>query len=398
MKCRWFTPALERIIVRIEEAVYNVDGVKRLQSVAVDSFGQVLVFAEEGYDLDKLLNEVKARVDAINTFPRTPERPQIRQLKGEQPILRIAISGNFDEKGLKEVTRRVRDQLSTVDGVNKIGLQGVRNYEIAIEISEFGLQKYGLSFDQVADAVKRSSVNMPAGRVDNEAGQIQIMTRGQSYVEEDFENIVVLKRADGTRVFLKDVATITDGFEQNKYQLSMDGNKATSLSIIAGDNPDAVKLSRDINQFLDDEVRPSLPEGTKVIVYNDNSESFSSRLNMMLWNLISGLVLVFIGLSLFLTPRLAGWVCVGILVSFMGTFFMLPYLDMSLNMISLFSFILILGIVVDDAIIVGENIHRQNHKGFEGEEGAIKGASMVAKPVIFSALTTMKAYLFYLLI
>tara|TARA_R110002096_G_scaffold257381_1_gene450817 strand:- start:147035 stop:150190 length:3156 start_codon:yes stop_codon:yes gene_type:complete len=379
----------ERIIVRIEEAVYNVDGVKRLQSVAVDSFGQVLVFAEEGYDLDKLLNEVKARVDAINTFPRTPERPQIRQLKGEQPILRIAISGNFDEKGLKEVTRRVRDQLSTVDGVNKIGLQGVRNYEIAIEISEFGLQKYGLSFDQVADAVKRSSVNMPAGRVDNEAGQIQIMTRGQSYVEEDFENIVVLKRADGTRVFLKDVATITDGFEQNKYQLSMDGNKATSLSIIAGDNPDAVKLSRDINQFLDDEVRPSLPEGTKVIVYNDNSESFSSRLNMMLWNLISGLVLVFIGLSLFLTPRLAGWVCVGILVSFMGTFFMLPYLDMSLNMISLFSFILILGIVVDDAIIVGENIHRQNHKGFEGEEGAIKGASMVAKPVIFSALTTM---------
>lgn len=379
----------ERIIIRIEEAVYNIDGVKRLQSRAVDSFGRVLVFAEEGYDLDKLLNEVKARVDAINTFPRTPERPQIRQLKGEQPVLRVAISGNFDEKGLKEITRRVRDQLSTVDGVNRIDLQGVRNYEVSIEISEFGLQKYGLSFDQVANAVKRSSVNMPAGRVDNEAGQIQIMTRGQSYVEEDFENIVVLKRADGTRVLLKDVATINDGFEQNKYQLSMDGKIATSLRIIAGDNPDTVKLSRDINQFIENEIKPSLPEGTEITVYNDNSESFASRLNMMLWNMITGLVLVFIGLSLFLTPRLAGWVCVGILVSFMGTFFMLPYLDMSLNMISLFSFILILGIVVDDAIIVGENVHRQNQKGIVGEEGAIKGTTMIAKPVIFSAITTM---------
>ncbi|MBT6328933.1 MAG: efflux RND transporter permease subunit, partial [Kordiimonadaceae bacterium] len=379
----------ERIIVRIEEAVYNVDGVKRLEATALDSFGQVLVFAEEGYDLDKLLNEVKAKVDAINTFPRTPERPQIRQLKGEQPILSLAISGFFDEKGLKEVTRRIRDQISTVDGVNRIDLQGVRNYEVSIEISEFGLQKYGLSFDQVANAVKRSSVNMPAGRVDNEAGQIQIMTRGQSYVEEDFEDIVVLKRSDGTRVFLKDVATINDGFEQNKYQLSMDGKRATSLRIIAGDNPDTVKLSRDINQFLDETVRPSLAEGTEIVVYNDNSESFASRLYMMLENMITGLILVFIGLSLFLTPRLAGWVCVGILVSFMGTFFMLPYLDMSLNMISLFSFILILGIVVDDAIIVGENIHRQNQKGFVGEEGAIKGATMIAKPVIFSAITTM---------
>ncbi|MCC3860996.1 efflux RND transporter permease subunit [Pseudemcibacter aquimaris] len=379
----------ERIIVRIEEAVYNIDGVKRLEARAVDSFGQVLIFAEEGYDLDKLLNEVKARVDAINTFPRTPERPQIRQLKGEQPVLRIAITGNFDERGLKEITRRVRDQISTVEGVNRIDLQGVRNYEVSIEISEFGLQKYGLSFDQVANAVKQSSVNMPAGRVDNEAGQIQIMTRGQSYVEEDFENIVVHKGADGTRVLLKDVATIKDDFEQNKYQLSMDGRRATSLRVIAGDNPDTVKLSRDVNKFLDDVVRPSLPEGTEVIVYNDNSESFASRLNMMLWNLISGLALVFIGLSLFLTPALAGWVCVGILVSFMGTFFMLPYLDMSLNMISLFSFILILGIVVDDAIIVGENVHRQNQKGFLGEEGAIKGATMIAKPVIFSAITTM---------
>ncbi len=379
----------ERIIVRIEEAVYNIDGVKELASFALDSFGRVLVFAEEDYDLDKLLNEVKAKVDSINTFPRTPERPKIRQLKGEQPILTLSISGNFDEKGLKEITRRVRDQLTTVDGVNRIDLRGVRNYEVGIEISEFELQKYGLSFDEVANAIKRSSVNMPAGRVDNEAGQIQIMTRGQSYVEEDFENIVVLKRADGTRVLLKDVATIKDGFEQNKYQFSMDGKRATSLNIIAGDNPDAVKLSRNINQFLDETVRPSLPEGTEIVVYNDNSESFASRLNMMLWNLISGLILVFIGLSLFLSPRLAGWVCVGIMVSFMGTFFMLPYLDMSLNMISLFSFILILGIVVDDAIIVGENIHRQNQKGFVGEEGAIKGASMIAKPVIFSAITTM---------
>ena len=379
----------ERIVIRIEEAIYDLDGVKRLRSTAREGVGTVTVEAVDDYDMQKLLNEVKARVDAINTFPRLSERPIVRQPTFNNSVMRLALAADIPEAELKEMGREIRNELAALKGVSRVELEAIRPYEISIEIDEFTLQKYGLTFDDVAQAISRTSVNMPAGKVDNESGNIQIMTRGQRYKGVDFENIVVLRNEDGTRVLLSDVANVIDGFSEDKFMAHINRKNAVLLNVNVGENPNVIAISKAVTDYVENTLRPRLPEGAEVIIWSDESAGFKSRAYTLISNGLSGLVLVFLGLMLFLTPRLAAWVVVGIGVSFMGTFMFLPMSGESLNMIAMFAFILILGIVVDDAIIVGENIHRENQRGITGSKAAILGGTKVAKPVIFSALTTM---------
>lgn len=379
----------DRIVIRLEEAVFDIRGIKRLTGRAREGVGSITIEIEEGEDVESILNQVKARVDAINTFPGLSERPIVSRAFAQMEIMNMAIYGDASEFELKELGRQVRDRLAAIPGAAKTVLNGDRQYEVSIEVSELQLQKFNLTFDQVANAISRSSTNLPAGKVDSIAGQIQIVTRGQAYVKQDFEEIVVLQNADGTRVLLKDIATVVDGFTDDHFILRMNGKPGLFLFIQSETTPDVVKLSKEINRVLDEEIRPSLPDGIEITNWFDTSELFTSRLDMLTWNAITGLVLVFFGLMVFLSPALAGWVTAGIAISFLGCFALLPATGVALNMISLFAFLLILGIVVDDAIIIGESVHLENQKGNHGDQGAIDGASKVARPVIFSALTTM---------
>lgn len=389
----------DRILIRVEEAVYDLSGVKRIRSRASEGFGTITIEVEEGVDAEQMLNKVKARVDAINTFPGLSERPIVSRFSGEMPVMQLSIAGNLDERELKELGRMVRDRLATVAGTSRTELQAVRDYEISIEISEYSLQKYGLTFDDVARAVSRSSTNMPAGSVDSDAGQIQIVTRGQAYDQKDFEDIVVLRRADGTRVLLKDIATVRDGFTDKEFELTFKDKRAIVVAAFINSSsendtsPDVVQVCRDMRKIIEEEIVPSIAAETDITIFFDASEMYKGRLNMLLENGISGLILVFVGLVLFLTPRLAGWVTLGIAVSFLGSFIFLQSFGVSLSMLSLFSFILVLGIVVDDAIIVGESVHLENEKGVMGGRAALDGTLKVSKPVIFSALTTMVTFL-----
>jgi len=382
----------ERILTRVEEAVFDIPGIEKIRAVAREGFGSVTLEVEDGYNVDQVLNEVKAQVDGINTFPALSERPIVGKQEISSELMQMAIYGDVTERELKEINRNVKNRLLQIPGLTQFITFGTRPYEISIELSEFELQKYGLTFDSISQAISRSSINLPAGRVDNEAGQIQIIARGQAYNQEDFENIVVLRNPDGTRVLLKDVAKVIDGFDDSEFVVRVNQRPATVIIPRMETGYSVVELSDEVRRILDQEVRPSLPENVSVEIFFDASDPFEARLNMLLGNGISGLVLVFIGLSLFLTVSLAGWVTVGIAVTFLGCFWFLPYMGVQLNMISLFAFILILGIVVDDAIIIGESIHRENQLGSPGNAGAIQGAGKVAKPVIFSALTTMIAF------
>jgi multidrug efflux pump subunit AcrB len=379
----------DRIVIRLEEAVFDIRGIKRLTGRANEGMGSVTIEINEGENVESILNQVKARVDAINTFPSLSERPIVSRSFVQMDIMNLAIYGDATEYELKEIGRSVRDRLAAIPGAAKTALDGERQYEVSIEVSELQLQKFNLTFAQVSNAISKSSTNLPAGKVDSIAGQIQIVTRGQAYVKQDFEEIIVLQNADGTRVLLKDIANVVDGFTDDHILLRMNGKQGLFIFIRSESTPDVVKLSKEINRVLDDEIRPSLPDGIEITNWFDTSEIFKSRLDMLMWNAITGLVFVFFGLMIFLSPALAGWVTAGIAISFLGCFAILPYTGVALSMISLFAFLLILGIVVDDAIIIGESVHRENQNGNHGDQGAIDGATKVARPVIFSAITTM---------
>jgi len=379
----------DRILIPIEEAVHHLPGVKRLRSSANEGSGSVTIDVENGFETERLLNQIKASVDAINNFPKLAERPLVRRNLMDNTVLSMAIAADLPERQLKEIGRQVRDRIAAVPGAARTELATVRDYEISIEVSEFKLREYDLTLDQVARALSRASVNLSAGRIDNGREQMQLMARGQAYSREDFENIVLRAHADGTRILVGDVARVIDGFSDNRFRVRYNGKNAIILFVKTDAAPDVVDLSQKVTRVLDRDIRPTLPAGVEIGVWSDASTMYKNRLDLLFENALSGLVLVFLLLSVFLSPALAAWVSGGILISFLGCLWMLPFTGVSLSMLSLFSFILILGIVVDDAIIVGESIYREQQQGARGHQGAVRGAATVAKPVIFSALTTM---------
>jgi multidrug efflux pump subunit AcrB len=382
----------ERVLIPVEEAISGLQGIKRIRANGNEGSGTVIVEAIEGYDVDQLLNEIKARVDAINTFPAQSDRPVVSRSYVQNQVMFLLLHGPLDEFALKELGRDIRDRIAALPQAEKTRLEGARDYEISVEVSELQLEKFGLTFDDVVQAIRRSSLNVGAGTIDDPSGQTQLLTRGQAYQESDFHDIVVARQGDGNQILLRDVATVVDGFADGAVSFRYNNAPTLLLTVIASENPDVVALSRRVHELLDQEIRPNLPAGVGIESLIDESDSFRDRLQLLTSNGISGLLLVFVALALFLTPRLALWVCLGICISFLGCFWLMPYLGVQLSMISTFALVLILGIVVDDALIISESIHRQNEKGLLGAEGSIAGTVMVARPVLFSALTTMLAF------
>lgn len=381
----------ERICIRIEEAIHDLEGIKSIGSEAVDGRGGVAVEVAKGFDTQKMLGDIKARVDALDNLPEQAEEPQIREAPWSEEVIELVVSADTDEAALREIAYRVRDEVARLQGVDEVNVEGLRQPEMAIEISEYTLRKYNLTFDDVVNAIRRSSINLPGGAIRAAGGDITLRTFEQAYVADDFARIVLLRNPDGTRVLLGDVADIRDGFEETDELSRFNGQRAAAIIVRVRNNPDVVSVNEAVRDYAE-QARTTMPPGVQLDIWLDRSEVFRSRTDMLINSGAIGLVLVFILLTLFLRPAIAAWVCIGIGVSFLGAIFVIPSTPISINMMTLFAFVLVLGIVVDDAIIIGESIHVAVESGLRGSEAAYQGARRVAKPVIFAAVTTMIAF------
>ena len=381
----------EAVTIRIEEAIQGLDGIKEIQSTAAEGMGTVTVELELGADARKVIDDVKSSVDAITTFPVEAEKPIIRELTRRRQVADVAVFGDVDLFTLKATAERVRDELTAIPGITQVELVSAPPYEISIEVSEVTLRRHGLTFDQVADAVRRSSLDLPGGSVRTEGGEILLRTIGQAYRGEEYENLVVWTRADGSRLRLGDVATVVDGFAETDQLARFDGTPTMMVSVFRTGNQSAIEIVALMHAYIDDANR-RLPDGLSLTIWQDSAQELTGQLSLMLRTAATGFVLVFIALALFLDLRLALWVSLGIPISFLGAVALMPTFDVSINMMSLFAFVVVLGIVVDDAIIVGENIFRHQEDHGDGLRGSIEGAQEISKPVIFAVLTTVAAF------
>jgi multidrug efflux pump subunit AcrB len=378
----------QQICMRIEEAVHDLNGVDEISSNARQGVGTVTIKAERGYDVQRLTAEVKTRVDAITTFPTDAERPVVTELSHRHHMLIVTVSGDIGERQLKELSEELRDDLSAQPNVSIVDLRSPRPYEVSVEVSEYTLRQYGLKFSDVVDAIRGSSLNLPAGTIKAREGDIQLQTRGQAYSKYEFESIPLLSLPDGTQLVVGDVAEIIDGFEDLDVRTRFNDRPSHDLHVYVTSNPNTLVTSKSVHQWVE-AARERVPDGVELEIWRDSAVPFKGRATTLAKNGIGGLVLVFLVLMLFLRPLLAMWVCVGIAVAFMGTFLLLPYTGVSLNMISLMAFLLVLGIVVDDAIIVGESVHAHQSAGEAGHKGAVAGTHSVLKPVMFAVVSTM---------
>lgn len=381
----------EGICVRIEEALQGVEGIKRMRSTATESMGTVIVEVQPGYDTRELLDDVKNRVDAIDTFPEETEKPVIQESIVRYQVINVAVSGDADERTIKALTERVREELLDLPGISQVELANVRPYEISIEVSEQALRRYNLTFDEVVQAVRRSSFDLPGGSVKTQAGEILLRTKGQAYRGRQFEGLVLRTAPDGSRLYLGDVATVVDGFAETDQSARFDGKPAGMVQVFRVGNESALDVSDAVKQYVK-EAQVRMPEGITLTTWQDDAKILRSRLDLMIRNGRAGFILVFIGLALFLRLRLAFWVSLGLVFSFFGAFWLMPVFDVSINLLSLFAFIVVLGIVVDDAIVVGENIYTNVERGESGLKAAVNGATEMAVPVVFAVLTTIAAF------
>lgn len=381
----------EQIVKRIEEEIQDLDGIKEMTSTAIEGFGVVTVEVDKGFDVRKLLDDIKTRVDSINTFPPESERPIIQENLIRREVMAISLRGDTDEKTLKRLAEEVREELLATGKISQVDIIGVRDYEIGVEVTEEALRRHGLTFNEVVQAVRATSIDLPGGSIKTDGGEILLRTKGQAYERAQFEDIVLLTRADGSRITLGDVATINDGFTDEPLVMTTDGQPGVDLVVYEVGDQNPLSISAAVKEYVANKQR-ALPPGITISTWRDTSFYLWGRLNMLIENGLLGLLLVLIVLTIFLRPSLAFWVTLGIPISFLGTFFMMPWIGVSVNLISLFGFILVLGIVVDDAIVVGESVFTEFQRSGPGVESTIRGAHAVAIPVTFAVLTTAVAF------
>ncbi|MGB6318196.1 MAG: efflux RND transporter permease subunit [Litorimonas sp.] len=380
----------EQIVVRMEEALSTVDGVNRMWAFASEGGGSVTVQGKTGVDEAKLMADVKRAVDGISNFPPAAERPQINVFRSLNEMIRIAVTGDetVSERELKRFAEKTRREVALLGYVPSVELFGVRGEEVSIEVSEDALREYGLTFSDVAAAVRATSVNTSAGRVRTDVGAVQLRTRNQADSQTDFEDIVIRQEPGGAVIRVRDVATVIDGFEEVDLLATVNGERTVLVQVMNGQNMDILKMSENVRNYIE-EAADDLPPGVGMTIWNDAADDYSGRINSIASNFFFGLLLVCLTLMLFLRPKIALWVSAGIATAFLGGLALLPLFDVSLNMISTFAFLLVIGVIVDDAIIVGEAIHFRTEEGETGLDAAVGGTMMVVKPVIFAVLTTM---------
>ncbi|MHB8767229.1 MAG: efflux RND transporter permease subunit, partial [Deferrisomatales bacterium] len=379
------------ILRTVEERLAGLDGVRQLRSVAREGLGTVTVEVADGHDPNRVLQDVKNEVDRVTSFPLDAEKPIIAEVLNRREVVSLVVYGDLPERTLREHAEAVRDDLLALPGITQVELGGVRPYEISVEVPEEGLRRHGLTLDQVASRLRRASLDLPGGSVKAEGGDVLLRTKERRYHGPAYEDLAVLTYPDGSRVRLGDLARVRDGFRETDEFARFDDKPAAMVNVFRVGDQKPVEISDAVAEYVKAR-RPSLPDAVGLAVWNDTSDLFRSRRDLLLRNAALGLTLVFGVLGLFLQLRLALWVMLGIPISFLGALFVMPALGASINMISLFAFILALGIVVDDAIVVGENVFEHRQRGLALGPAAVQGAQEVGVPVTFSVLTTVAAF------
>ena len=384
----------EGVVIKVEEAIQDIQGIVEIRSRANEGVGSVTIEVSRDKDINEVLTEVKTRVDAISTFPALTEKPVIYKVEPDTPVIFVAIHGNIDEFSRKLFAQEVRNELLTMPEISKVDFYGDRAFEISIEVSEHILRQYGLTMSEVSEAIRASSVDLPGGTIKTAGGDILLRTEGQVYTGVEYGDLVLRTFSDGTRLTLDDIATINDGFVESEGFGRFDGEPTATLNVLASGQQNELKTAAAVKAYVEKK-KASLPDGIEMDLWVDRSHYLEGRLKTMTKNMWQGALLVFLLLSLFLRMKVAAWVIIGIPITFLGAFFLMPLgpFPVTVNMISLFGFIIVLGIVVDDAIIIGESVYTTIRADGHTIDNVVKGARKVAVPATFGVLTTIAAFM-----
>jgi len=386
----------EGISRKIEEAIEGLEGIKQYTTESSENVGTATIEVKEDYNIDDVLDRVRTEVNAISTFPVDAEKPVITELMLKDPVMLLYLSGDMSERRIKEWSEKIKDEIQQLPEVSQVGIFGAREYEIGIEVSEERLREYGLTFDMVVDAVRRSSLNLAGGTIRTQGEEIRMRTMGRKYTGEALASIVVLARPQGEIITLDRLANIKDGFTEDPINSMINGEPSVMLIVYKTKEEDALTISEAVQQFIKQK-QQRLPAGANMKILYDNTEMLRSRINLLVKNGIIGLMIVFLMLWSFLNARLSFWGGMGIPISIAGALAILWAIGGTINMVSLFGLIMVLGIVVDDAIIVGEAIYVHRKQGKPPLKAAVDGVSEVGMPVVAAVTTTIVAFipLFY---
>ena len=382
----------ESIVVKIEDRVSGLDDVKAVKSVAAPGMASVRIQMDSGTDMARALNDIESAVSRIQSFPAGAERPLFWEMTNRQSMMRLIVFGDVSERSLKELAFQIEDELKMLPSLSQVEVSGVRNYEISIEVPLNRLRALGLTLTDIADTIRSSSLDLSAGSILTRESRVRIRTLGQNYDQQDFEEIVLLSHSDGTVLRLGDIAEVRDGFQKTNLIVRHQNHPAVFVEVYRANGEQVMDVARTVREHLANEVIPALPDGVGITVWNDESQDYKERAEILLKNGILGLLLVLIALSLFLQIRLALWVAVGLAVSGIGALAVMLLLDLAINVQSLFSFVLAIGIVVDDAIVVAEHIQYERKRGTPGVLAAIRGARRIKVPLTFAVLTSVVAF------
>lgn len=382
----------ESIVAKIEEQVNSLDDVKRVKSVAAPGMASVRVELKAGTDMGRMLDEVKTAVGRVQSFPAAAERAEFREMTNHQSVIRLLVYGAISERSLKELAYQIEDELASLPAVSSVETSGVRDYEISIEVPQSRLRALGITLADIADTVRHGSLDLSAGSIETRETEVRVRTRGQRYVQQDFEEIVVLSGNDGTVVRLGDIARVHDGFQDSDLIIRHQNRPAAFVEVYRADGEQVMDVATAVQEHVANVITPSLPDGVGITIWNDDSLTYQERVNLLLKNGSLGLLLVLVALALFLEIRLAVWVAAGLAVAGIGALAVMLAVDIAINTISLFAFVLAIGIVVDDAIVVAEHIHYERKRGTPGVAAAIRGARRIKVPLTFAVLTSVAAF------
>jgi multidrug efflux pump subunit AcrB len=379
------------ILLAIEEAIGDLEGIDEITATAGEGVASISVEALEGTDINRLWQEIKSEVDRIGTIPDEAEEPQVSIAARKREVLRLALYGDATETTMRALADQIRDELLMDEGITQVELDGVRDREIHVAVSAQTLRRYGITLQDVAVALSRASVELGGGSIKTRGGDILLRIRDRKDTARQYAQLPVITLEDGSRVLLEDIATVTEGFEESDNWASFNGKRAVIIEVYRVGDQTPTRVST-AGKAVVDRINASLPDGVSLTVLRDLSKIFTQRADLLLRNAYIGLGLVFFFLALFLEIRLAFWVSLGIPISFLGSFLFLAPTGFSINMVSMFAFIVTLGIVVDDAVVVGENIYFCRRQGMPVLNAAIKGTRNIAMPVVFSVITNMVAF------
>lgn len=380
----------ESVCIPIEEAIHDLVGIKRLSTEALDGKCLIVVYVQQDYDTKDLALNIRSRTQTLRNLPRAVEKIDIDDTSWEYPAISVVLYGDTDMLTLRRLAERVRDDLGRLEGVRLAKLWSTIAYEISVDVSAERLRQHRLTLSDVAEAIRRSSLDLPGGMVRAPTGEFQLRAKATAYDRNALLDLTLRTYADGTTVKLGDIASVTDGFADEGTENLSDGRPSETIGVLA--QHDLVETATAVKEYVE-ELAPRLPEGIKVITRRDNARSFAELLDTLVFEAVTGFLLVLLVLMLFLSTRVALWAAVGIMISVFGALWWMPAAGVTLNMLSLFGFLLALGVLVDDAIIVSERVYELQSRGITGLKGAIRGVRDVAVPVVLGVSIGLIAFL-----